>query len=263
MAIVDENWLRTTLSTVQVLVVDDMNFSRRMVRGLLSDLGAINILEAENGRQALAVLSDLSRQQVIIISDFNMPGMHGLDLLKTIRIGKGFIDRSTPFAMLTGHSDNTLVEIALALDISAFLIKPISKRGLEHRLSLMLHQDYQGNWVKSVSEYQVVNLDAASDNIPVAQILDRNAHLSQSASTLPVNEPLYRAEKSSVEREDVRGRQCSVKDIPQNAMLTQNVYTSNGRMLVEAGGELTPHVTTLLSDLFDLGYLEENIWIAT
>jgi len=126
-----------SFQNLTILLVDDEKFSRTMVSSMLADLGRPTVLEAENGAEALAVLDE--HKVDFIISDFNMPHGHGLQLLRAVRTGKlRLIKPETPFALLTGYSEVTLVDLALALDANAFLVKPVSKDGLRKRLSKML-----------------------------------------------------------------------------------------------------------------------------
>ena len=222
------------LSTVNVLVVDDMTFSRHMVTGLLTEFGAKKILEAENGQVALEILSDEAGQAMLVLSDFNMPVMHGLELLKAIRAGARNIDRSTPFAMLTGHSEKYLVEMALALDVNAFLIKPVSKKGLEQRLGKMLRHGDTDQWLKPATDYEAVDVKSALDSIPIAQP-GQDAPVSRGIVVLSANQPLFRTAQSLMARGNLKGRPCSIKDIPAKAMITRDVHTSNGQLLITAG----------------------------
>ena len=236
------------LSAIYFLVVDDMTFTRNLVTRLLSELGAKQILEAENGKEALGILSDATGQALLVISDINMPVMHGLEFLKAVRAGEGEIDRGTPFAMLTGHSDKHLVEMALALDVNAFLIKPVSKKSLGDRIGKILQYDTTGQWLKPATDYEAIDVKSALHNIADANVLTANQPLFQTAC--------------SGAKKNMKDRQCPIKDIPAEAVLARDVHTSNGRFLMAAGDDLTPRAISMLNDLCDLGYLDNAVWIA-
>ena len=171
-----------------ILLVDDERFSRTTVASMLSGLGRPTVLEAENGIEALAVLGE---QKVdFIISDFNMPRGHGLQLLQAVRTGKlSLIKPDTPFAMLTGYSEEKLVDFALALDVNAFLIKPVSKDGLHKRLSKMLNLGQSGRWLKDRNIYESINVDGILD-----EIANPNASAAPQ-SLMPKGLPLQQSSK--------------------------------------------------------------------
>ncbi|MCK5444354.1 MAG: response regulator [Rhodospirillaceae bacterium] len=152
-----------SLQNMTVLLVDDENFSRKIVAGMLADMGRPSVLEAADGAEALVLLGETKVD--LIISDFNMPHVHGLQLLRAVRAGTIEVSRATPFAMLTGYSEKRLVDLALALDCNGFLIKPVSKHGLVRRLNKMLSYVKSDNWLKSKSLYEGLEVDHMLDAI--------------------------------------------------------------------------------------------------
>jgi len=150
----------TDLSGYRILVVDDVLFSRETVMRLLRSMGAPEVEQAEHG---LAAMEALKANPAIdaVISDFNMPKMNGLELLKAVRAGTDGVERAMPFAMLTGYSDKHLVEMALALDVNAFLIKPVSKAALGQRLEKMLSLADDTQWLRPVDDYHVTEVVAS------------------------------------------------------------------------------------------------------
>jgi DNA-binding NarL/FixJ family response regulator len=144
-----------------VIVVDDEAFTRQTVVRLLATLGATNIVQAEDGEAALAESWTIAAGPVLVISDFNMPKIDGLNLLKSVRMGQSGLHRAVPFVMLTGFSDRDVVDAALKLDVSAFLLKPVSKAGLEKRLNHLARSEAEKGWLKPVDIYSVVATDMA------------------------------------------------------------------------------------------------------
>lgn len=126
------------LGNASVLVVDDEDFSLSVVSGMLEDLGVPNIFQARDGNQALEILCREAKDVNCIVSDFNMPRMNGLTLLRNIREGSTALDRETVFAMLTGISDANLVRSAIQLGVDAFLMKPVARKQLGERLETIL-----------------------------------------------------------------------------------------------------------------------------
>src|SRR5579864_5255328 len=104
-----------------------------MVSRMLRRAGAREVITVEDGHQAIDVLN---RQEVtVMITDFHMPGIHGLQLLKNVRTGRTNAPRNLICAMLTGHAVRHLVGLAIVLDVDSFLAKPVSPETLSRHLS--------------------------------------------------------------------------------------------------------------------------------
>ena len=109
-------------SQLKVLVVDDQRTSRMLINDALDQIGIRNITFAADGEEALKIM--MTAPCHVIISDFNMPKLDGLQLLKAIRAFPA--TKKTPFFILTGRGDRELVQKAAALGVNNFLVKPIS-----------------------------------------------------------------------------------------------------------------------------------------
>jgi two-component system chemotaxis response regulator CheY len=107
---------------VKVLIVDDQNSVRQMTRMTLEELGFRHIHEAENGVQAMETAS--LQPLDLIISDFNMPEMDGLGLLRAVRGHP--VARKVPFILLTGRGDRELVVKAAQAGVNNYLVKPFT-----------------------------------------------------------------------------------------------------------------------------------------
>jgi two-component system chemotaxis response regulator CheY len=114
----------------KVLIVDDQNSVRQMTRMTLEEIGIRHIHEAENGRKAL---DTASLQPVdLIISDYNMPEMDGLGLLRAVR-GHPSV-RRVPFILLTGRGDRELVVKAAQAGANNYVIKPFTAKVLREKI---------------------------------------------------------------------------------------------------------------------------------
>lgn len=153
------------LEGLTVLLVDDEVYSQQVFGKALASMGKPKVITADNGAEALKILSDGTSKVDVIISDFNMPVADGLQLLKAVRVGLNKVDRATPFAMLTGYSDKRLVDMALALDVNAFLVKPASHEALSKRLCKLLTQTKSDLWLKETKNYATINVDGALQEI--------------------------------------------------------------------------------------------------
>jgi two-component system chemotaxis response regulator CheY len=114
----------------KVLVVDDQLTMREVTRLALKEMGIRQILDADNGK---AALQKATTQPVdLIISDFNMPEMDGLNLLRAVR-GHPVV-RKVPFILVTGRGDNALVVSAAQAGVNNYIVKPFSAETLRGKI---------------------------------------------------------------------------------------------------------------------------------
>lgn len=117
-------------TSIKVLVVDDFATMRRIVKGVLKQLGFKEIIEAEDGT---AALEELRKEKVgLIVSDWNMPKMTGLDLLKAVRSDESLKD--IPFIMVTAEGQKENVLEAVKAGVSNYIVKPFTPETLSEKL---------------------------------------------------------------------------------------------------------------------------------
>lgn len=116
---------------ISILVVDDFATMRRVVRTCLSQLGFSNIQEAEDGVVALKKLQAGGFD--LIISDWNMPNMMGIDLLREVRKDEKL--KALPFMMVTAEAQKENVLQAVQAGVSNYVIKPFNAAILEEKLA--------------------------------------------------------------------------------------------------------------------------------
>jgi two-component system chemotaxis response regulator CheY len=118
-------------SKMNILVVDDFATMRRIVRNILKQLGYENIHEADDGASALEVLK---REKIhFIISDWNMPQMSGIELLKTVRATEEWKD--LPFLMVTAEGQKEYVIEAVKNKVNNYIVKPFTPETLMEKIS--------------------------------------------------------------------------------------------------------------------------------
>ncbi|MGE4221673.1 MAG: response regulator [Alphaproteobacteria bacterium] len=125
-------------SALHVLLVDDEAFMRRLVRGLLRDLGCAHIFEAENGADGLKRLEEEGDRIGLVICDLQMPVMNGFEFVHRLRAHSDLHRLSLPVLILTGRSDAEGVRNALSLGIHGFVLKPVSRQALRERIAAAL-----------------------------------------------------------------------------------------------------------------------------
>jgi len=117
-------------AAIKVMVVDDQASMRAMIRRALQDFGFTDVRDKGCAVEALsAVRSDRVH---LIISDFNMPDMDGLQFLEEVR--KDAVIGKTVFIMLTGSSDREIVQKAAALGVNNYLVKPFAPASLKEKI---------------------------------------------------------------------------------------------------------------------------------
>jgi len=121
---------------MRILVVDDFSTMRRIVKNILKQLGYTEIEEAEDGVQALAKLREKSCS--FIISDWNMPNMSGLDLLKNVRNDEAL--KHLPFLMVTAESEKDNILAAVGAGVSNYIVKPFTAEVLKEKMEKVLEK---------------------------------------------------------------------------------------------------------------------------
>jgi two-component system chemotaxis response regulator CheY len=120
----------TSPSDLRFLVVDDFATMRRIVRGLLKDMGCSHVEEAEDGAAALHMLR--TRPFDFVVSDVNMPNMNGFDLLKSIRSDPALAH--LPVLMVTAEARKEDILLAAQSGASSYIVKPFTKATLEDKV---------------------------------------------------------------------------------------------------------------------------------
>jgi len=121
---------------MKILTVDDFSTMRRIIRNMLRQLGYNNIVEAEDGAEALSLLQ---REKVdFVISDWNMPHMNGLDLLKAIRADDNL--KPLPVLLVTAEALKENVVEALKAGVNNYVIKPFTAETLKEKIDAIFKE---------------------------------------------------------------------------------------------------------------------------
>lgn len=121
------------LEKLRVLIVEDQMDMRSIIRNMLTEMGMTQIFEATDGREALT-FTDMAQDMIdVIICDWNLPKLAGIDVLKQLRS----VNPDLPFLMLTGRGDLQSVTEARASGVTAYIRKPFSPAQLEVKLRVI------------------------------------------------------------------------------------------------------------------------------
>ena len=115
---------------MRILIVDDFSTMRRIVKNLLNDLGYTNTAEADDGTTALTALHQSHFD--FVVTDWNMPGMTGIDLLKAIRADDKL--KHLPVLMVTAEAKREQIIEAAQAGVNGYIIKPFTAATLEDKL---------------------------------------------------------------------------------------------------------------------------------
>ena len=119
---------------MQILIVDDYNTMLRIIRNLLRQLGFENVDEATDGTQAFEKMGE--KQYGLVISDWNMEPMTGIELLRKVRADEGM--KATPFIMVTAESKSENVIAAKEAGVSNYIVKPFNAETLKAKMVSVL-----------------------------------------------------------------------------------------------------------------------------
>jgi two-component system chemotaxis response regulator CheY len=126
----------STPTDLKFLVVDDFSTMRRIVRGLLKEMGCNNVEEAEDGAIALHMLRNTRFD--FVVSDINMPNMNGFELLKSIKADEML--RHLPVLMVTAEARKEDIVLAAQSGASGYIVKPFTKATLEEKVQKIMQK---------------------------------------------------------------------------------------------------------------------------
>ena len=116
---------------MKILIVDDFSTMRRIIKNLLRDLGFTNTHEADDGQTALPLLQNGSFD--FLVTDWNMPGMQGIDLLKAVRADPKL--NGLPVLMVTAESKREQIVEAAQAGVNGYIVKPFTAQTLQEKIS--------------------------------------------------------------------------------------------------------------------------------
>jgi len=128
--------LALELTELTVLIVEDNRESMQLLKLVLKDLGVEQVLAADDGKEAESILSAAHDQVDVVICDWRMPNMTGLELLELVRRDYP----QMPFLMVTANRDLDSVEAARDLGVNAYIAKPYSPEQMESKLAVLARQ---------------------------------------------------------------------------------------------------------------------------
>jgi two-component system chemotaxis response regulator CheY len=126
----------SSMTEMKFLIVDDFSTMRRIVRGLLKEMGCNNADEAEDGAVALNMLK--AQKFDFVVSDINMPNMNGFELLRAIKAEDSL--KHLPVLMVTAEARKEDIVLAAQSGASGYIVKPFTKATLEEKVQKILQK---------------------------------------------------------------------------------------------------------------------------
>jgi len=224
------------LEDLNILIAEDQNFMVELVRGVLWQNGCRNIAIAENGIKAI---ERLDRGEFdLLVCDINMDPLNGLQLLAAIRGGLTGAEVDLPIIMLTGHTEDPMIEASRMLKANAFLGKPVSAADLMSEINRVFSMPVP-------FEAPPVDKEAAYHAIEAARAQLRAEERALGLDLAAINQAeagLAGKAQSSAQQE---GR-VDVEDIQVGHVLAADVTALNGQKLLSSGTALDNKQVELL-----------------
>jgi two-component system, chemotaxis family, chemotaxis protein CheY len=135
---IPKNHIEDQIQSLAVLVVDDNQYTRKMIRNLLLNCGIKDVFEANDGIAALDAIRSIAPDVVVL--DWEMPLLSGAELVRIVRSPGVFPMPDIPIIMLSAHGERWRVVEAVRLGVHEYLVKPVSAKALYDRLAAIVSQ---------------------------------------------------------------------------------------------------------------------------
>lgn len=219
---------------LHILLVDDDNFTRRVIRHILYGLGIAHVDDAYNGENALTFLD--KQNYDLLITDVQMPKLNGLELLKTVRSGKAHTARDLRTIIITSFANTEVLGAALALDANGFLVKPMKPAGVSQKISEALKES---GHLRAVADYEAIPTD-----LPFLQSKSENSRQPINASIVVERRQRPRHRSADTDTDGVL-----IRDLEPGMRLSRDLYLTDGTLLLSEGYIIND---TTINRLFDL-----------
>lgn len=227
-------------SSLHILVVDDDEFTRKLLVKLLHEIGYGRVTDTDSAESALQLFEEHSFE--LIISDIQMPGTNGLEFIGSIRAGKTHARPDTKIVVLTSYSSTAILGAALALDVNGFLVKPITPAAIDEKLAVALHERFH---LRSPFAYEAVKTQL--NDVPAAVDTQQAA----GAATTGIDR-LRSTGRSEWISDKVNERGCPLHSLRPGMMLKEDIHLQDGTLLLSAGHVLSDVAIGCLHDLAGL-----------
>lgn len=222
---------------INILIVDDDSFTRKMVRRVLIDIGFVNITEADCADSAINLLN--ANNFDLIITDVDMPGKNGLQFAQLIRMGKTPVKSEIRIILLTSFSNTAVLSAALALDVNGFLVKPITQAAMDEKI-------YQ-----AMSERLHLHAPLAYESIKTTLVNGVN-HTSASSKTHQGAAITLGHHEAQEIIQDQNQYHLPLRRLRPGMILEEQIHLPDGTLLLSSGHTFSELSINRLNDLATL-----------
>ena len=242
------------LSKHHFLIVDDKRFLRNLIQGVLLQRHAGSVRHASHGAGAINMLSSGLGEVDCILCDWNMEPVNGLELLRMIRSGRiDYAPRDIRFIMMTGYGDERVVKAAMTLDVSGYLVKPVSS---EHLIKVIGSVFSRPQPLKAPHFYEKADeVDLPDDvleggkRIPPWVLLSSMRQTERDSITESLDQISAESANTGHSRVISNPRTLGLDEITAGQVLAEDIYNEIGRLLLARGTVLNG---TMLHRLHDV-----------
>lgn len=259
----------TDYSARRFMIVDDQPFMQDLIERTLRQLKTGSVTKARDGREALGMIRDNLTQTDCIIADFNMKPMNGIQLLQAVRMGVNpRIPRDQAFIMLTGNGQTEVVKTAVMLDVSGYLIKPVSAEKMRAAIDRALEITIRikdPDYYAAVKLNNVAHMNDAASSAPKAWVILSKSSKHRESVELQAKIAHFRVENATrdgVEEVQLKNkRRCDLGEIREGMTLAEDIEAEEGVILVRRGTHLTSRMIDRLRELAVESDTRAFVWI--
>ncbi|MDP2144623.1 MAG: EAL domain-containing protein [Gallionella sp.] len=222
---------------VKILIVEDDDFTRKIILRVLHDIGFINTVDVRNALSAIKQIE--SNVFDLIVTDVNMPGINGLKFVQLLRSGKTLAKPDTRIVVQTMFSQTEILGTALALDVNGFLVKPIVPAVVEEKLMRALTESFHP---RSPIAYEAVRTEL--ERLP--HVIDHKPEVPRRAYAVTGGHKTQRGNEGS------DARPLPLSRLRPGMILKESARLKDGTLILSSGHALTELSINRLNDLREL-----------
>ena len=215
---------------IPVLVIEDDEFTRKMILRVLRNLGYTDLSDTDSAESAIKLLEGNTFD--LIITDCQMDGMNGLELVKLIRSGQTPALPDTRIMILTAFSKTEVLGVALALDVNGFLVKPIVPAELDSKLANAMSERLR---LRPPIAYTCINTELNAQPTPATPA-------GRSAPSITLDKP-----RTALIKENER--QLPLRELRPGMILAADIRLIDGNLLLSSGYTLSESSINRLKDM--------------